>query len=635
MTIEAEVRLLPQCSTFLLGVNYWSRAGGPRMWEEGRYDRAQIATELAQMRAMGLNVCRSFCFVPTFMPTAGQVDADCCKRYGEFLRQCEAASLMTVPSFLVGHMSGENYDFVGQRGRSPYVDPELLGWQEQLIAAVASEAKVSPAVVAYLASNEMPLWGGAASGEAIVAWTERLRDALRRADPARPFGLGDGVMNLKGGNNGFHLPGLLPLVDFVGPHTYRPNSDALRQALNTEYCLRSVSYAGKPLLLEEFGASSTQASEANQALYYREAIHGALSAGAAGALGWCYSDFDLDQERPYSHHAFELGFGITRADGSEKPVCDELRAISKLVASIDFQSLVPPRPRAAIIVPSYFNHSYPFSWEDQERMQRVLLQSYALCVKAGFEAELLPEDQSYDAYQLLLLPATQKLLTSSWSRLLQAANAGATVYWSYFSGDYAFHQGAWCHRFEALTGTRHNLRYGCFDLPSDQLELEGAVRLDLDTLPGWPPYPRAYLPVEALGDTQILAGTTQGHIGLTRASRGKGAVYFAPFPIEFYLAEQANINEADHSEALYRLLADEAKLYGPTRSMNPLVQVRLLKDSRGPLLWLFNRSWSEQGLQIDSPAGQLLCGSGAPLVAGSKRITLGPKAVEVYRLVRD
>ena len=28
----------------------------------------------------------------------------------------------------------------------------------------------------------------------------------------------------------------------------------------------------------------------------------------------------LGRETPYSHHGFELGFGVTRADGTEKPV---------------------------------------------------------------------------------------------------------------------------------------------------------------------------------------------------------------------------------------------------------------------------------------------------------------------------
>src|SRR5205085_11733997 len=60
--------------------------------------------------------------------------------------------------------------------------------------------------------------------------------------------------------------------------------------------------------------------------------------------GWCWSDFDL-QDAPYSHHAFELGFGITRADGSEKPVCEELRALRRFLDSVDCGKLTHPPAR--------------------------------------------------------------------------------------------------------------------------------------------------------------------------------------------------------------------------------------------------------------------------------------------------
>src|SRR5262249_6527569 len=159
-----------------------------------------------------------------------------------------------------------------------------------------------------LASNEMPLWGGPGDPATIRAWAERLRAALREAGATRPFSLGDGVMNLDGGQNGFDVQALGGVVDFVGPHTYKPDADPLRQALNAEFCLRSLTHLGLPVLFEEFGCSSAQASEENQACYYREAIHAAISAGACGALGWCFSDFDLEREAPYTHHAFELGF---------------------------------------------------------------------------------------------------------------------------------------------------------------------------------------------------------------------------------------------------------------------------------------------------------------------------------------
>ena len=59
--------------SFLLGCNYWSRAGGPRMWEDARFSLEQVESEMRQMRAMGMNACRAFTFLPTFMPKPPKV----------------------------------------------------------------------------------------------------------------------------------------------------------------------------------------------------------------------------------------------------------------------------------------------------------------------------------------------------------------------------------------------------------------------------------------------------------------------------------------------------------------------------------------------------------------------------------
>ncbi|MBK8480436.1 MAG: hypothetical protein IPL40_04575 [Proteobacteria bacterium] len=620
---------------FLLGVNYWSRAGGPRMWE--RFDAERVRAETDQMRAIGLNVCRSFAFIPSFMPQPGVLAQAPIERLRQFFDICQASGLHTIPSALVGHMSGQNFDFPGQHGRSPYSASEVIEWQVALMRALGTAGAGHPAVAAYLASNEMPLWGGKSSPETIVAWAETLRRALRSADPARPFSLGDGVMNLKGGQNGFDVDALRGTLDFVGPHSYYGDSDPLRQALNVEFCVRSLRYLGLPVLFEEFGCSSNQAGEQEQALYYREVVHSCLSVGAAGALGWCYSDFDLADETPYDHHAFELTFGITRADGSEKPACDELRAVAALLRAVDAATLIPPTPRAAIIVPSYFNTTYPFSWEERDRMRRTLLQAYVLCVKAGFEVELVPEAALANrSYQLLLAPATQKLLSPTWSALLQAARAGATVYWSYFGGDYNFHQGAWCSNFEELTGCRHALRYGCFDLPDDELLLRGdGLALALATKVGARPYPRAVLPIEPLSGhgTVVLAHDQRGRPALTRKRHGAGQMLLLHCPLEYYLAEQSDINARDQSEALYGLLAAAAGLQPTLRSSDPLVQLREVETTDGaPLLWVLNRSWEARAPLIDSPGGGALTIGAPALHAGQTRLALAPKQVAVYRL---
>ncbi|MBW2732298.1 MAG: beta-galactosidase trimerization domain-containing protein [Deltaproteobacteria bacterium] len=626
------------CPAFLLGVNYWSRSGGPRMWEAPRFDVPRIRAELLQMAAVGLNTCRSFAFIPTFVGEQGVIDEASLERLSRFLDLCTDAGMATIPSFLVGHMSGENYNFPGQGDRSPYTDPELLEWQEALIAAVTRRCAGHPAVIAYLASNEMPYWGGRGAVPQVLAWACHIRAAVRAHDPDRPFGLGDGVMNLDGGQNGFDVPVLGPVVDFLGPHTYYSDADDYRQALNSEYCVRSLTYRRQPILFEEFGCSSTQVSEDNQALYYREVIHGCLSTGCAGALAWCFSDFDLEEAAPYSHHAFELGFGITRADGGEKPVCGELRAIRRLSDKLASPVETPPI-RAAIIVPSYFNTQYPFCREDRARMRRVLLQAYTLCVKAGIEAELVPEREDFARYTLLLAPATQKLLAPTWGRILAHVEAGATFYWSYFGGDAPFHQGAWCQNFEALTGVRHQLRYGCFDLPDSELHIHGeGLSLHLSTRAGdSKPYPRAFLPVDPLGDnvTQVIARDAKGRPALTCARRGAGQVFFAAYPLEYYLAQLPRINEDDGSESLYKLLAQASGLVLPVIAESPLVQARVATCAGRPLLWLFNRSWREVACVVDAPTGTPLIGDAMPLKEGRHELSLSSKEVQVYQLAES
>ena len=108
--------------TFLLGVNHWSRGGGPRMWD--RLDPVRVQAELAQMRRIGLNTCRSFVFLPSFMPRPGALDQGALARLRQFFDLCQAEQMTTPPSLLVGHMSGENFDFVGQQGRSLYTDAQ-------------------------------------------------------------------------------------------------------------------------------------------------------------------------------------------------------------------------------------------------------------------------------------------------------------------------------------------------------------------------------------------------------------------------------------------------------------------------------------------------------------------------------
>jgi hypothetical protein len=465
-------------SRFRIGANFWARDAGPRMWS--RFDEVALAAQLAQARAIGIDLLRIFAFVPDFVggePGGYAIDAEAVARLRRFVDRAAEQGLAIVPSPLVGHMSGENFDLPASDGRPLFSDPALVDGAAALVRAVASALRGCGNVAAYALSNEAPLWGGVhlgrkPSADEISAWTSRMVDACRTAHPGVPVGLGDGLMN------GFPNEAIAPHVDFAAPHVYHADVDPLRQGHRFDHALALAARAGKPTLLEEFGASSSQAGDREQAALWSEALFAAFTLGARGAIGWCWSDFPVEtvgHEAPYVHHAFELGFGITRADGVEKPVCDTVRAWRAFVDGLPDAPPVRAPAQAAIVRSSWLERDYPFSWQDRGLLERTELSAYVLGSQAGLRLDVLGEAQLDGAPPLLLVPSTQRLLVPSWLQLEAHARAGGTVYWSYSGGDHAFHQGAWCPIFERLTGCTHRLRYGAFDLPPDELFLDGAL----------------------------------------------------------------------------------------------------------------------------------------------------------------
>jgi endo-1,4-beta-mannosidase len=107
-----------------VGTNFWSRTGGPRMWT--RYDGAVVREELATLARHGLNMTRSFCYWPDFVPEPETLDTDVLDRFRDFLDAHVELGLGTVPTFIVGHMSGENWDPSWRQGRDLYTDVWLV-----------------------------------------------------------------------------------------------------------------------------------------------------------------------------------------------------------------------------------------------------------------------------------------------------------------------------------------------------------------------------------------------------------------------------------------------------------------------------------------------------------------------------
>ena len=94
------------------------------MWRS--YDPAVIDAELAVLKRHGLTMTRSFFYWPDFMPGPYEIDETMTARFADFLDRHAEQGLTTIPTFIVGHMSGENWD-PAWRERPPPVQRRLDG----------------------------------------------------------------------------------------------------------------------------------------------------------------------------------------------------------------------------------------------------------------------------------------------------------------------------------------------------------------------------------------------------------------------------------------------------------------------------------------------------------------------------
>ncbi|HEY7731175.1 MAG TPA: cellulase family glycosylhydrolase, partial [Gaiellaceae bacterium] len=376
-----------------IGANFWSRSGGPRMWS--RYNAAIVREELAVLAGHGCTVTRSFCFWPDFVPEVERLDEDVLARFTDFLDAHLETGLGTIPTFVVGHMSGENWDPAWRGGRDLYRDPWLVSQQAWFASQIAARYGEHPAVVGWLLSNEMPLYGGPASTEEITAWARALVQGVRSTGAVQPISTGDGAwgVEVSGRDNGYSLRALAPVVDFFGPHSYPMQDDVVRQSLAPALACELAGSFDRPVVLEEFGVSSDFASDEHAAQYYRQVLYTSLLAGARGWIAWNNCDYDdLRNEDPYRHHVFELHFGLTDRAGRPKQQLHALAEFAALVRELHAGGWERVAGDAALVVPEHFERVLPFTHEAyRSDIGLDLLQAYVAAREADLPVELVRE----------------------------------------------------------------------------------------------------------------------------------------------------------------------------------------------------------------------------------------------------
>ena len=629
-----------------LGANFWSRAGGPLMWRS--YDPAVIDAELDVLKRHGLTMTRSFFYWPDFMPGAYEIDETMAARYADFLDRHAAHGLTTIPTFIVGHMSGENWDPAWRNGRDLYDDVWMVGRQAWFAAEMVRRFREHPAVAGWLVTNEMPIYGGSTTDHKIVAtWAQIMRAAVRAAGGSQPFSLGDGAWGIEvtGNDNGFRLAEVSKLVDFLGPHIYPVGDDPIRQRYAAAIACELSGTFGKPVIMEEFGVSSDFASDANAATYYRHVLHSTLLAGATGWIAWNNTDFPLPHSDPYRHHAFEQNFGLTDIHGTPKATLTEMKAFAKTLKAIDFANCERADTDAALIVSSYLDNQFPFTSPDTHvHVAKALQQSYISARLADLPPKLTRETDGIErGAKLYLAPSVKQFLAPTAAALEQLAEDGATVYVSYCAGDVAWHRGPSYGAMNDLFGVMHQLDVGLVDPITDELveltftrDFGGLARGTTLTFPvAGNEHVRSYLPVVPT-TAEVIATDAHGRPAILRRQAGRGALLFCTYPLE-YMASATPRANPDATVALYAALATHAGVRRPVTVEDPEVACDVLVRNDGTRFAVIT-SHASEALTVKPT----LCAAGEPqpplgLTALDNseildRVTLNPFEIKVLKI---
>ncbi|MCK4296023.1 MAG: cellulase family glycosylhydrolase, partial [Candidatus Marinimicrobia bacterium] len=175
----------------MLGVNYWPSSSGLNMWSEWSPD--EIAKDFNKMRELGMNVCRFFIFMPDFLKGPKEIDATMMKRLTQFLEISKESGIYTLPSFVVGHMSGEDWDVQWRKGRNFITDSDMIEAEKFYIKTIVQSIKTFYNIIGWILTNEISNYIKNQSPKQIAFWVNEIISLIKALDPKKPVCIGDGA----------------------------------------------------------------------------------------------------------------------------------------------------------------------------------------------------------------------------------------------------------------------------------------------------------------------------------------------------------------------------------------------------------------------------------------------------------
>ncbi|WP_240633269.1 glycoside hydrolase 5 family protein [Paenibacillus montanisoli] len=582
MTANANNRLFPQLSSpFFVGCNYWALHAGTAMWSDWRPE--VVEADLRKLAGEGIEVLRVFPLWPDFQPIeshyrefgahstyrfgeahvpddeAGRagVSEVMMQRFEQFSELSNRYGIKLIVGLITGWMSGKLFVPPALLGKSILTDADSIRWQVKFVSYFVSRMKREPAIIAWDLGNECNSMGQVQSREQAWVWTASLSNAIKHADASRPLVSGMHCLFPKGS---WTMQDQGELTDILTTHPYPfwtpymdyDPMDTMRPTLHaTAESLFYGGIGGKPCFAEEMGTMGPMVcSDDVAAAFARTSMLTQWAHGLHGLQWWCANDQTRLQHAPYDEVACEGELGLLTEDGRVKLVLTEMAKLKREIAELPIAALPSRRTEAVCILNSDQDH-----WA-------VAYGSFVLAKQAGFDLAFRFEDQPLPAADLYMVPSVtgvRGVPKRRWEQLLKRVEEGASLYVSVDDG-YLLH-------FSEVTGLSVQNR-------QRRAEAAKAALLATDEQDSTITVPSSFRWTLRCDRAEVLAAEEDGNPVLTRASYGKGTVYFMSLPIELAMTmgkETCSSPDVNPYWRMYREVAREAASGRILSKEDPLV----------------------------------------------------------------
>ena len=628
-----------------IGVN-WVPAREAMQWPY-EWNPESIEADFSKMAEMGINFLRFDLVWQWFEPRPGQYNEEAFRQFDFFIELAHRYGIYLNPNFFIGGQVGDAYwDVPWRHNRHPHGDPDMMRYQILHVEEIAKRYRGEPAIIAWDLTDEPPFWIVTNSTTDAMAanWTQALCQSLREFDPEHLIICGTAAQEI--GRGPFRADQIVRWVDFLSVHPYPIYEEFLylepllstRLTYAAGFETKLSAGAGKPVLMQEFGATSAMYSPERQAQYYNTFMYSALAAGNQGFITWCATDADptIQYNRaPYKRNPHETQFGITDYQRNERPHGREMRRMRQVVDQMSLDGIEPDLPNAGILVPhewaygpDYSQYGFPadrlyqytpeniLNYSTDENGNRQIMQSwlstFILCRQASIQTGFPREYDDWSGLKLLMAPAPltnsrgYHLYVPFWRRVKPVVKTGATIYAS----------------LSALSA---------LSIPEDSLDLFGA---SIEDRAYWSPEIQLTFQEDFFGiakgenfsfqapcgleytgcllkpeGAQVVALDQDGNPAILTHKLENGISILCAYPIEMYLGVIPNAFENDTRYwKLYRAIKAIAGIHDTYEADRPGVEVGVLtgKDRDYVILVNHTHEYQEGRLKVSNNLHQVL-----------------------------